>query len=655
MRPVPVLVILAALIPSTPANSSADSFYTTMPEAVPLSVRVRNSDTIFILEVASVRSSRVYFKTTATLKGKREDVPFSSLRPMSNAENLFHRGDMVLCFLERLAGPDGKVAVSLFVSGQWAFAYPPTEDDGQFSWSCCFAVSEHRFTYEGTTEDLRKHVTALVAELETTITVRAPQNWITAGEPRRWRIKAKPNQTRWILSEDSPDFVGWEPEAADPVQKIVRELHAQRPRERRTPGALYPVMFERDTGFGLIPTNTLARLRGPNDLVATLAGQLRDSNPQQRLIAAEALKHLGPAGRSAIPDLTKSLRDSDIHVQSAAVEGLSAVATDARDQQVVARAFASVVTTEREGWVRAEAMRSLRRFGPNAWTVMQAFSQESQIRDNRSDEVRFQRDTIGLLCRFDPPPVELLVVLAENTQGTPEVRAVAIEGLTDLKQSARTALPVLYRLIQQPADRSRRAEESDCGIRLRAIEAVLAIDPENAPRLVTPILVEMLKQDSVPFRSDIRLLAKCGATAKPYLPAIFASFEAVSREALWAAQMLTPLLGPEHKTLLPTLRRFELLKRFDELGWGEVLCSGSAKATRELRGRGRLLFGGRLRYLSSPGGSLVSPQGTGRSLRGIGPATSHGAGKKIRSGSAIPLSPANHRRRQGDNDAGSRP
>ncbi len=441
MRPVRVLVIFAALVLSTSADSRADYFYTDMPDAVPLSVRVRNSGTICILEVTGIRSNGVYFKFAGTLKGKPEDVPFHCLRPTSATENLFHRGDRILCFLESREGPGGEeVAVSLFVSGQWVFVCPPPGGDRPDSWFCRSTRSQNRFTYEGTTENLRKHVTALVAELETTITAAArPQTWNATGEPRRWRIKVGPNQTRWILSEDSPEFVGWEPEASDPVRKIVGELDAQLPREQRTHGAIYPVLFENDTAFGLMPTHTLTRLRRPSSPLATLAVQLRDGSPQQRLAAIDALKHLGPAGRSALPDLVKAMRDSNGFVQASAFEALVAVATDPRDQQVAARAIASRLTID--GWALLRATRSLRRFGPNAWTVMQAFSQESQTRDKQSDMSRFHSDTIGLLCRFDPPPLELLVKLAENTEGEPEVRSAAIDGLKDLKQRARLFCP----------------------------------------------------------------------------------------------------------------------------------------------------------------------------------------------------------------------
>ncbi len=66
------------------------------------------------------------------------------------------------------------------------------------------------------------------------------------------------------------------------------------------------------------------------------------------------------------------------------------------------------------------------------------------------------------------------------------------------------------------------------------------------------------------------MLAKCGATAKPYLPALLASFEPKNRDAAWWLIALTPLLGPEHKTLLPTLRRFDL-SQYGDRAWPEVL------------------------------------------------------------------------------------
>jgi len=113
----------------------------------------------------------------------------------------------------------------------------------------------------------------------------------------------------------------------------------------------------------------LARLQARKTLATmgtfgaeVLAARLGDRNASIRGSAAEGLGEIGPAARSAVGALTKSLTDSDTYVRAHSARAIGSIAV-ASDPVVDALARA---LTDREKYVRTVAAHALGAMGPKA-------------------------------------------------------------------------------------------------------------------------------------------------------------------------------------------------------------------------------------------------------------------------------------------------
>ncbi len=512
---------------SAPDSHGAADEIVPQPEPEPLGVLVNNSKTIHVLEVAEIGVKGLSFKTTATLKGKPEEVPFRLLQPFADCKDLFHVGDPVLCFFRH----DGQkaenlTAAALFVRGCWILAYRPALTRSENTWYC---VSEFRedccgVTYEGTTENLRKHAGALVAGRETTITAQAPQTWDAVGKPRRWRIKAGPAVTGFVLSEDSPHFVGWGDGDPEIAATWVKDLDSPAPDDRIAAAAnlahqgadarpafpaLRRALDDRHPAVSLTAARALARLGQSDEAVVP-------SKPCcviRTWIDGSLLpvpREMGPAAHSTLPDLPVPLADTDAQVRADASRSLGTVAVDAPGQREAVGALIALLQNEQDELVRIRAVESLQRFGPQAWAAEPALRQELRPRDNRYDVSGLKSHTIALLARFDPPPVKLGVALAEHEQFDGEVRRYAAEQLEALGPRARAAVPALRRLVRQVPEAGSDFWEPKKMSPLEAAEALLAIDPEGAPAVLVPVCLDLLKRVRPRSYERLRLIRLLG-------------------------------------------------------------------------------------------------------------------------------------------------
>jgi hypothetical protein len=319
MRQNPLLTVLAALALTAPAAASARIIPRRPP--VPLGVLVRDSRTIHVLQVESIGSKGVSFKTTATLKGKLAKAPFPFVEPPEDKgwEDLFQVGARMLCFRQG-------AAANLFVNGCWVLAVEPIAWRGEKEWFC-ISERDYGVTYDGTVEELHKHVVAILAGRETTITARAPGPRDSAERGRLWRIKAGPKVTDFALSDESPHFVGWGSGDPEEVPRLLRSLRAGslrerlgaaadlghvRPATRAVLAGLRQGLRDPVPAVALAAASALARLDAADDRpIEAVKARLDHAEAKVRSAAAATLAALGSRAHSALPALLRALKDKD--------------------------------------------------------------------------------------------------------------------------------------------------------------------------------------------------------------------------------------------------------------------------------------------------------------------------------------------------------
>jgi HEAT repeat protein len=566
MRCLTVLAALTALTLSERAGAIQQNIWPPIPK--PLGVLVRDSGTIHVLQITSVGSKGVTFKTAATLKGKDGQILFQFPYHFDSAESgdLFRVGATVICFRK------GEEA-TLFVGGRWVQAIVPELGLGGFGLSC---LPEHRhdITYDGSAEALRDHVTAILAGRETTITARAPVAWSGKGGGRLWRIKAGPSVTNFVVSDESPHFVGWgtgEPEEVPKLLRILRtgalkdrvraaaDLADLGPAARQALPTLRRTLRDPVPAVGLAAARALVMLdTDVDEAIETIKGYLRNPSEEVRSDALAALDDPRLPFQTVLPMLLRALADKDGQVRADAAETVGRVGPAAPQDSVAA--LVALLENEKEGRVRLSVVQSLRCFGPHAWAALPALREALWGPDDRPFHTSSKPDVIDLLARFHPSPVELLAEVFADPRLDAEVRHAAARQLIALGPRARAALPELRRVLREQQE----------GVDV--VRALLAVDPKNGPALVAPVVVEMARS-TTNFRESSEaayLLVQCGPAARPALPALLGALKPEHRFANLTARNLTPVLGPEDRAALPLLRQV-FAAHDDDLGLAMAL------------------------------------------------------------------------------------
>jgi HEAT repeat protein len=575
------LTILTSLTLLTCADASPRMI--PQPPAQPLAVLVAESTTIHILEVTAIENKRGSFKTTATLKGKAEDVPFTILDLLGNAgcEGLFHKGDSVVCFRE---GKGENAVAMLMVGKRWAVGVSPIAWRGEKNWFCT-AYDDYSVMYEGSATALREHVTTILAGHETILTARAPQGWNAVGSPRLWRIKAGPAVTNFVLSSESPHFVGWGSGEPDEVQKLIRSVGSPDRGERiaaiqdlgyleamAKPAlpVLQRALEDHDFEISLPAAQAILRLGSQDEAIKAIKVWLDSREIKARCAALSTLCQLGPAARSALPDLLRALTDNEVEVRSLAAFAIGPIAREGPEQKEVIAAISTLLKQEKDGYVRYCAIKSLHLMGPHAWTTTEELYKSLHFKEqNARTSADSAQAALHLLTRFDPPPVDLLAEIIEDNTVSKSIQEQALRELAILGKRARAALPALRRLLRQPPKANDDFWSADS--REGVVDTILAIDPEEGPALVLPILLEIAKLNERHGHSRVMyLLADCGPVLLPELPRLLELLKPDDYwENRWFVRKLVPLLRPADRNLVPALRR--LLEKDNPLDLARVL------------------------------------------------------------------------------------
>jgi hypothetical protein len=170
-------------------------------------------------------------------------------------------------------------------------------------------------------------------------------------------------------------------------------------------------------------------------------------------------------------------------------------------------------------------------------------------------------DAVAILGRFEPPAVELLSELLEDSRSPFAIRVAALGQLRALGPRARFALGTLDRMlwssdavveITEPiGDAIRVAERAQ--FRLRIADAILSIDPEGGPARVAPFLLWLAKRSPQERFWGIDLLGRCGSQARSSVPPLVATLASDHHIYGGSIDHITPLLGSEHRRLLPAI------------------------------------------------------------------------------------------------------
>src|SRR5262245_5376689 len=249
-----------------------------------------DSSNIVVLEVEKVSQEKraIIFKKVADLKGKHDGAEIKiQIRDGWTPQNTKIMMDW--------AAP-GKTAI-FFINGTvgyvcigsyWCLcskAAPPW-------WHSLQGSPECGWTYVGSTEKLRKQLTAMLAGQEVVIPVRKHlTKEVAPGQPLRNVVFAK-----GVLEER--EF---------PIVRIKASL--------KMPAHAYLV---KAIGLGAV---------GPEEIPA-LVEALKGGNAAARAEAADDLASLGPQAKAAVPALSQALKDPDAFVRVRAAKALAKADSD---------------------------------------------------------------------------------------------------------------------------------------------------------------------------------------------------------------------------------------------------------------------------------------------------------------------------------------
>lgn len=257
-----------------------------------------------------------------------------------------------------------------------------------------------------------------------------------------------------------------------------------------------------------------------------MINMLHDKNPDNRVLAAEALGHMGPTAEEAVPDIVQVLHEENDPLRSSVIKALAEINTGAvptliaalnhQDPAIrcgAADALGSMGPGAKEAVpalanllsdgdyaISRHAASALGQIGP---TAVPALTQVARGGDRHATEMA---ETAFSHLKADPKVVHELAQLLGNANENPGVRAFAIKALGKMQKDARTAVPDLARALGD--------ENND--VRSAAGWALGQIGPA-----AIPYLREALKNDNPQVRSGAAYaLGYMGPVAEDAVPAL---------------------------------------------------------------------------------------------------------------------------------------
>jgi len=237
--------------------------------------------------------------------------------------------------------------------------------------------------------------------------------------------------------------------------------------------------------------------------LADLARELSASDPQVRTAAAWGISKIGPGAVSALPALTKALReDKEAPVRAEAAHALGALGAAAVKPAVPALFEALSDTSETVRFRAAQALSKANLAGPADVPQLSArlTSPDAYVRS-------FAAWTLGNMGSAAHDAIPALIAALEQDESF--ARSGAALALARMGAVAKAAVPALLEGLKSPDHYRRR----------NAAKALGKIGPEASDAV--PYLVAALKDEDQRVRSQVaRALGRIGPAASQAIPAL---------------------------------------------------------------------------------------------------------------------------------------
>jgi HEAT repeat protein len=272
-----------------------------------------------------------------------------------------------------------------------------------------------------------------------------------------------------------------------------------------------------------------------------------DDDTAVRTQALDALGHIGPGAQAAVPVLLRILDDKDYQFRIKSLTALGKVMPeDPRAIGVLVQRMLTGKTGDEQG----QAGQALLQMGPKAKAALPLFREAL-----RDETLRGRHQAIVVISgAIGPAAADILAGAVQDRDSA--IRGYAVEGLKKLGSAAETVLPTVKKALGDP----------DAGVRMSALAAVTALDPEPVP-----VLTRFLVEDDEPTvrRYAADSLGSLGTKAKVAIPVLVAALadRGVSVQAGKALANIGPdAVDPLVASLTDPALRVPALAALAELG-----------------------------------------------------------------------------------------
>jgi HEAT repeat protein len=290
-----------------------------------------------------------------------------------------------------------------------------------------------------------------------------------------------------------------------------------------------------------------------------MKNMLTDKNPENQLLAAEALGHMGPAAEEAIPDLVQALSGDNEALRSRAIKALAEIGPTAVPSLITA-------LNHQDKPVRIGAADALGSMGPRAKEAIPALA--AMLSDRDREIAQHASSALGLIgpaavpelihvarrgdryatdmaatafsrLKADTAVVQELTRLLGNANEEPGVRGFAAKALGNMPEKAQTAQSEIMRALGDENDDVRTAARWALGqIGPKAIPALREALKDGNPRIrsgaafalgsmgpaaedTVPALLQAMKDEDRTVRIDaILAIGKIKVTSKAVVQAL---------------------------------------------------------------------------------------------------------------------------------------
>jgi HEAT repeat protein len=520
-----------------------------------------DSNHIVVLEVEKVSQEKraIIFKKVADLKGKRDGGEIK----LRLANGWTPRNAKIMM---ELAAP-GNTAV-FFINGTVGYLcigsyWCLCSQESPPWWVTQSGAPECGWTYAGSVEKLRKHLTMMLAGQEVVIPVRKhlTKELAPGGDMRNlvfakgvlherefpiMRVQASLKMPLYAYQAKAVGLGAVGPEEVPALIDALKggnataraeaadDLASLGPQAKAAVPALSQALNDPDALVRVRAAKALAKAK-PEDPapVPALIDQLKSKDATIRRAAAGALGEIGPSAKAAAPVLTESLQHADASVRHAAALALAYLGPEAK------RAVPALVEAlkDQDEDVRFAAAEALGEIGEKNEVVVGALLKGIQDKDPAA-----QRSAALALVRLNTQVDAAAGVFIERLKGyIPSEISILISIGPD-------ALPALRQGLRH----------ADGEIRMNVCHVLRYINwakvgPAALDEMIKPIAAALKDPDERVRVTAAEALDALGPRAKAAVPALVEALEDKAGNVRVAAALALGAIGPEARAAIPAL------------------------------------------------------------------------------------------------------